>query len=97
MNARNLPFLAGTAMAYGLSEEEAISTLTLSPAKIMGLDDQIGSIEKGKDATLFVSSGNALDMRTNDVTLAMVKGRFIALTNHQIQLRDKYLEKYNLK
>ncbi|MFK8037352.1 MAG: amidohydrolase family protein [Crocinitomicaceae bacterium] len=97
MNARNLPFLAGTAMAYGLTEEEAIATLTLNPAKIMGLDDRIGSIEKGKDATLFVSSGNALDMRTNHVTMAMVKGRFIALTNHQIQLSEKYSKRYNLK
>lgn len=97
MNARNLPFLAGTAMSYGLTEEEAISTLTLNAAKIMGLDDKIGSIEKGKEATIFVSSGNALDMRTNHVTLALVKGRYIALTNHQMQLSSKYLKKYSLK
>lgn len=97
MNARNLPFLAGTAMSYGLTEEEAISSLTLNPAKIMGVDERIGSIENGKEATLFVSSGNALDMRTNHVTLAMVKGRFIALTNHQIQLSNKYSNRYNLK
>jgi hypothetical protein len=97
MNARNLPFLAGTAMAYGLTEEQAIASITLNVAKIMGIEEKIGSIEKDKDATLFVSAGNALDMRTNAVTLAMVKGRFIALTNHQILLANKYLNKYNLK
>ncbi len=97
MNARNLPFLAGTAMAYGLTEEQAISSISLNVAKILGIDQRIGSIEKGKDATLFVSSGNALDMRSNNVILAMVKGRFISLTNHQIELADKYLKKYSFK
>ena len=97
MNARNLPFLAGTAMAYGLTEQQAIASITLNVAKVMGIDHQIGSIEKSKDATLFLSSGNALDMRTNDVTLALVKGRFIALTNHQIELSKKYLKKYDIK
>ncbi|UKN03823.1 amidohydrolase family protein [Paracrocinitomix mangrovi] len=96
MNTRNLPFLAGTAWAYGLSEEQAIAAISLNAAKILGLDDRIGSIEKGKDATLFVSDGNALDMRTNEAYLAMVKGRFIALTNHQIQLYNKYKKKYGL-
>ncbi|MDX1349292.1 MAG: amidohydrolase family protein, partial [Putridiphycobacter sp.] len=96
MNARNLPFLAGTAMAYGLTEEQAIASISLNVAKIMGIDQEIGSIEKGKDATLFVSSGNAIDMRTNAVTIAMVKGRFIALTNHQIALAKKYSTKYGI-
>ncbi len=97
MNARNLPFLGGTAMAYGLSEEEAIACLSLNAAKIMGIENRIGSIEVGKDATLFVSKGNALDMRTNNIVLALVKGNFIQLTNHQIELSNKYLKKYNLK
>ena len=96
MNARNIPFLAGTTMAYGLTEEQAIAAVSLNVAKIMGIDHKIGSIEKGKDATLFVSSGNALDMRTNMVTTAMVKGRFIELTNHQMQLEKKYLTKYGI-
>ena len=96
MNTRNLPFLAGTAQAYGLTEEQAVAAISLSAAKIMGLDDRIGSLENGKDATLFVSNGNALDMRTNEAYLAMVKGRFIALTNHQIELYRKYKQKYGL-
>ncbi len=97
MNARNLPFIAGTAMAYGLTEEEAIASVSLNVAKIMGIENRVGSLEKGKDATFFVSKGNALDMRTNQVSIAMIKGNFIQLTNHQMQLSDKYHKKYNLK
>lgn len=97
MNARNLPFLAGTAWAYGLSEEEAVAAISLNVAKILGIDNRVGSLEPGKDATFFISEGNALDMRTNKVTQAMVKGRFIILDNHQIQLAKKYVDKYGLK
>lgn len=97
MNARNLPFLAGTCWAYGLSEEEAVAAVSLNVARILGVDDQIGSLEKGKDATLFVSDGNALDMRTNNVSMAMVKGNFIVLDNHQMQLSEKYHQKYGLE
>jgi len=97
MNTRNLPFLAGTAMAYGLTEEQAIASISYNAAKILNIDDKVGSIEKGKDATLFVSDGNALDMRTNNVVLAFVKGRFIDLSNHQKQLSEKYHNKYHLK
>ena len=96
MNSRNLPFLAGTAWAYGLTEEEAVATITLNTAKILGIDDRLGSLEEGKDATLFVSDGNALDMKSNQAFLAMVKGRFIELDNHQIQLSKKYHKKYGL-
>lgn len=94
MNARNLPFLAGTAWAYGLTEEQAVAAISLNAAKILGCDDRIGSLEKGKDATLFVSSGNALDVRGNNVTVGMVKGRFIDLTNHQVQLYEKYQKRF---
>jgi imidazolonepropionase-like amidohydrolase len=97
MNARNLPFLAGTAWAYGLTEEEAVASISLNVAKIMGIDQKIGSLEVGKDATLFISTGNALDMRSNNVEIAMVKGRFIELNNHQMQLNEKYRAKYGLK
>lgn len=97
MNARNLPFIAGTAMAYGLTEEQAIATITYNAAKIIGIDDKIGTLEKGKDATLIISEGNALDMRTNNITLAFVRGQKINLTNHQMQLSEKYHNKYNLK
>jgi imidazolonepropionase-like amidohydrolase len=94
MNARNLPFLAGTAKAYGLTEEQAIQAITLSSCQIMGIDQWYGSIQEGKKATLFVSTGNALDMRTNNVVLAFMNGRIISLDNAQKALYRKYSEKY---
>ena len=90
MNARNLPFQAGTAMAYGLTEEQAVQSITLNTAKIVGIDKEYGSIEVGKSATLFVSRGNALDMRTNHLTFGMIRGVFLPLGNFQEDLYHKY-------
>jgi imidazolonepropionase-like amidohydrolase len=94
MNARNLPFLAGTAMAYGLTEEQAIQAISLSTCQILGMDEKYGSIEIGKSATLFVSQGNALDMRTNKVNLIMRDGKLISSSNFQEDLYLKYKRKY---
>lgn len=94
MGTRNLPFYAGTAVAYGVEKEAALSMITLNTAKILGIEDQVGSIEEGKWATLFVSEGDALDMRTNQVVLAYIQGRQIELTNPQIKLWKKYEKKY---
>ncbi|MFM7386593.1 MAG: amidohydrolase family protein [Bacteroidota bacterium] len=94
MNTRNLPFLAGTAQAYGLSELEALRSITLSPCEIMGLDQQFGSIEVGKSATLFVSKGPALDMRTNQVTTIIFNGKIQQTQNFQEDLYLKYQKKY---
>ncbi len=97
MNARNIPFLAGSAMAYGLTEEEAIQSITLNACKILGIDATFGSIEEGKNATLFVSSGPALDMRTNNVTLILTNGNLVATSNRQTDLYRKYEKKYQGK
>jgi len=94
MNARNLPFQAGTAMAYGLTEEQAVAAISLSACKILGIDKDYGSVEEGKSATLFVSAGSALDMRSNNLTLAMVNGLFMSLDNSQKALYEKYEGKY---
>jgi hypothetical protein len=94
MQARNLPFLAGTAQAYGLTEEQAVMALTLNTAKILGIDKQYGSIEIGKSATFFVSRGNALDVISNDVFLAMINGQWLNLNNSQKELYEKYTKKY---
>jgi len=91
---RNLPFYAGTAAAYGLDKEEALKLITLNTAKILGIDDKVGSLEGDKDATLFVSTGDALDMRGNNVIIALVQGRFIDLDNHQKKLYRKFKKKY---
>jgi len=94
MNARNIPFLAGTARTYGLTTEEAIRAVSLSSCEILGIDKQYGSIEKGKSATLFVSEGDALDMRTNQLNLAIIDGDFVSLENMQTDLYYKYTTKY---
>jgi imidazolonepropionase-like amidohydrolase len=92
---RNLPFIAGTAVAHGLDKEQALAAITLNTAKILGIDKQVGSVEVGKDATLVVSSGDLLDMRTNNVTHAFIQGRKVDLNNKQKYLYDKFQNKYN--
>ena len=94
MGSRNLPFYAGTAAAYGLSKEQALQAVTLSTAQILGIGDRTGSLEEGKDATLFLSTGDALDMRTNDVTHAFIEGRTVILDDPQKFLYRKYKQKY---
>jgi imidazolonepropionase-like amidohydrolase len=94
MNSRNLPFYAGTARAYGLTEEQAIQTITRNPARILGLEEEVGTLERGKVATLFMSSGDALDMRTNSLTHAWIEGREIDLDNRQRELYRKFQTKY---
>mgnify|MGYP001167447901 FL=1 len=95
MNTRNLPFYAGTAAAYGLTYEQAVRAISLNVAQILGIEQHWGSIETGKSATLFVSDGDALDMRSNRVSLAFIQGREIDLDQRQRQLYRKYQEKYN--
>ncbi len=97
MNSRNLPFLAGTAVAFGLPYEEAVKGLTLNTAKMLQIDQQYGSIEVGKSATFFLSSGDALDMRTNQLSHAFIDGREITLRNRQSDLYEKYQKKYSEK
>jgi len=97
MNSRNLPFYAGTTVAYGLSKEEALKLITLNTAKILGIDANYGSLEVGKSATLFISTGDALDMRTNDLTNAFIDGRNISLESHQTELWKRYSKKYERK
>ncbi|SFU43576.1 Imidazolonepropionase [Pustulibacterium marinum] len=95
MSSRNLPFYAGTAAVYGIDKEEAISLITKNPAEILGIDDIMGTLESGKDATLFISEGDALDMRTNIISKAFIQGRDISLETHQTELYHRYNEKIN--
>jgi hypothetical protein len=97
MQERNLPFNAGTAAAYGLTKEEALASITLNAAKILGIDNRVGSLEAGKDATLFISTGDALDMKSNNVELAFIRGKKLDLSNEQKALYEKYMKKYGLK
>jgi imidazolonepropionase-like amidohydrolase len=94
---RNLMFNAGTAAAYGLTKEQALQAITLNAAKCLGIDNQTGSIEVGKDANVIISDGDILDMRTSQVTDAYIQGRQINLDNKQKQLDERYLSRYGLK
>lgn len=94
---RNLPFMAGTAAAYGLTKEQALKSITLNAAIILGIDKTAGSITLGKDATLFISTGDALDMKSNNVERAFVKGNSLDLNNDQKALYEKYKSKYGIK
>lgn len=91
---RNLPFIGGQAVAFGLPYEQAIEALTLSPARILGIDDSHGSIVTGKSATLILVSGDVLDMRTSQVEHAFIDGRDIDLDNKQSELARKFRTKY---
>ena len=93
-NGRNLPFYAGTAVAYGMDKEEALKTITLHPAMALGIEDRLGTIANGKDATLFISEGDALDIRTNVLTHAFINGREIDLFGKQQELFERYSNKY---
>jgi len=94
---RNLMFNAGTASAYGLTKEEALSAITLNAAKILGIADKTGTLEEGKDANIVVSEGDILDMEHSIIDLAFIQGRNINLDNHQTQLAERYRHKYGLK
>jgi len=93
MGARNLAFTAGTTVAYGQEYEKAVQSITLNTAKILGIDHFVGSIEKGKKATFFISSGDALDMKHNNLEEAFINGVSINLNNHQKELFNKYNKK----
>lgn len=97
MNARNIAFLAGTAAAYGLTKEQALQSITLNSAKILGVDNVIGSVEIGKFASFIVSDGDILDMKTNNITMAFLNGRLINLKNFQYDLYKKYSNKLGIK
>jgi len=93
---RNLPFYAGQVAAQGVEKEIALQLITFNTAKILRIDQKLGTLEVGKDATLFVSKGDALDMKTNHLTSAFISGRKISLETHQTELWKRYSKKYQL-
>ncbi len=94
---RNLPFMAGTAAAYGLGKENALSAVSRNAAQILGIDKMVGTLETDKDATLFISAGDVLDMRTSLVEQAFIKGAEIDLDNKQKMLNTKFSNKYGIE
>jgi imidazolonepropionase-like amidohydrolase len=87
--AKNLPYVASQAVAYGLPADEALKGMTLYPAQIMGVADRLGTIEPGKVATLFACTGDIMDLRAN-VTHLWMAGREVSLENRHTRLYDKY-------
>ncbi len=94
--ACNLPYHAATAVAYGLPREEAIRSITLSAAKILGVADRVGSLTVGKDATLIIADGDILETESN-VTAAFIQGRNVDLGSRHKSLYQKYQRKYTIK
>jgi len=97
MQSRNLPFNAGAAAAYGLTREEALAAVSYNAAKILGIDKITGSLEEGKLASVVISDGDLLDMRTNNIIMAYIAGKPVNLKNQQSELYIKYKNKYGLK
>ncbi|HEX4604869.1 MAG TPA: amidohydrolase family protein [Candidatus Angelobacter sp.] len=87
--ARNLPYAAGYAVAFGLQPEEALKALTINPAQMWGVDKDLGSLEVGKMGNVVVANGDPLDVKT-DVKHVFIQGQEIPLVNKQTQLRDQY-------
>ncbi|MEM0912085.1 MAG: amidohydrolase family protein [Pseudomonadota bacterium] len=92
-NVRDLPFAAGQIVAHGASKAQALRSVTIAPARILGIDDSTGSIEVGKQANLVVSEGDLFDHLTHKVTMMMIDGRRVDLNSRHTQLYEKYKQK----
>jgi imidazolonepropionase-like amidohydrolase len=90
--ANRLPYEAGAAIAFGLPADEALRAVTLHPARILGLDQRIGSLDVGRDATLLVASGNPLEYATT-IEQAYIQGRRLDLADANRQLFERYTER----
>lgn len=92
-NQRNVPYHAATAAAYGLPKDEALKAITLYPAEILGINDRVGSLETGKDATFIVTDGDPLEIPTQ-IEMVFIQGKKIDLSDRHKTLYKKYQEKY---
>ncbi|WP_417664892.1 amidohydrolase family protein [Pseudidiomarina sp.] len=90
---RNLAFAAGNAVAFGLDKDQALAAITIKPAEVMGVADQIGSLDVGKNASLFVSQGDVMDQLGQDVQMMFIDGAEVDLNNRHNQLYEKYRQK----
>jgi imidazolonepropionase-like amidohydrolase len=88
-NARQLPFHAAEAVAWGLSREEALKAVTVNAAEILGVADRVGSLEPGKIGNLFIANGDPLEVRTA-ITHVVIAGRDVPLDNSQLALYERY-------
>ncbi|MFY0686050.1 MAG: amidohydrolase family protein [Cyclobacteriaceae bacterium] len=91
---RNLPYYAGTAAAYGMEKEDALKLVTSNTAKILGIDELVGTIEEGKMATFVICKGDLMDMGENVIEVAFISGREISLGAKQQLLYERFKQKY---
>jgi imidazolonepropionase-like amidohydrolase len=95
-NYRNVPFHAGFAVAYGrdlgFDRQAALEALTIAPARMFGLADRMGSIEVGKEATLFVADGDPLEP-ASEVTALFIEGYQVPIISRQTELYEEYLNR----
>lgn len=89
---RDLPYHAGLAGAFGLSKEDALKSVTLYPAEILGISDKVGSLEVGKMANVVVTDGDILQPTTN-IKYMFIGGRMIPLTSRHTRLFDSFKDR----
>jgi imidazolonepropionase-like amidohydrolase len=89
---RDLPYQAGIAGSFGLSREDALKSVTLYPAQILGVDDKLGSIDVGKMANIVVTDGDILEPRTN-IKYLFIGGRLLPLTSRHTELYDSFKDR----
>jgi imidazolonepropionase-like amidohydrolase len=90
---RNLPYAAAHAVSYGMTWDQGLRSITLTPAQILGVADRLGSLEPGKDASFLVSDGDPLDVRS-EIVAAYLNGQPLDLSSKHTRLRDKFEGKY---
>lgn len=91
-NVRNLPFNAGYAAAYGMGTEEAVKAVTINPAEIFGVSNQLGSLEAGKQANLFISTGDPFEP-LSQIEQVFIKGYQIPMDSRHSQLFEEFLDR----
>lgn len=91
-HVRDLPFNAGMAAAFGLPRTEALKSVTLYPAQILGVADRMGSIEAGKIANLVITDGDLLEPRTN-IKFLFINGRQLPLVSRHTMLNDEFKDR----
>jgi len=88
-NARNIKYDAGNAVAYGMTHDDALRAVTLSPAEVFGLSDRIGSLQPGKDANIVIWSGDPFEFSTQ-VEHVFIRGREVREPSRQDLLIERY-------
>lgn len=95
--SRNVMYTAGTCAAHGINPEQALQLITENAAKITGNQNQVGTIEVGKNATILISDGDILDMKESTLTHAFINGEECNLENTQTELYKKYSKRYGIE